>query len=203
MTINYEYIGWYQDLNSDKVWVCIKLSSGKYLTVWGRRGKRLQHKIIECSSVDAHRLVMTKARKGYRRFDKTELDQVYPEFEQDLEQTTAWSMLMAWESTPKSLYPGSIRTQTTMLHENGVPGPLVPATVERLDCGMPDESGHIWWTQPIFPITSTRHRSIFVILLTPPCSNWYGQKNFGKPKAEIRQIMVDPNLLVCYNIGIL
>ena len=95
MTINYEYIGWYQDLNSDKVWVCIKLSPSKYLTVWGRRGKRLQHKIIECSSVDAHRLVMTKARKGYRRFDKTELDQVYPEFEQDLERTTAWSMLQA------------------------------------------------------------------------------------------------------------
>ena len=95
MTINYEYIGWYQDLNSDKVWVCIKLSSSKYLTVWGRRGKRLQHKIIECSSVDAHRLVMIKARKGYRRFDKTELDQVYPEFEQDLERTAAWSMLMA------------------------------------------------------------------------------------------------------------
>jgi hypothetical protein len=37
----------------------------------------------------------------------------------------------------------------------------------------------------------------------PPCSNWYGQKNFGKPNAEIEQIMVDQNVLVCYNIGIL
>ena len=36
-----------------------------------------------------------------------------------------------------------------------------------------------------------------------PCSNWYGQKNFGKPNAEIEQIMVDQKLLVCYNIGIL
>jgi hypothetical protein len=92
-----------------------------------------------------------------------------------------------------------------MLHENGVPGPLAPATVERLDCGMPDESGDIPsdMTQPIFPITSTRHRSILKILLMPLCSRWYGQKNFGKPKAEIEQIMVDQNVLVCYNIGIL
>ena len=37
----------------------------------------------------------------------------------------------------------------------------------------------------------------------PLCSNWYGQKNFGKPKAEIEQIKVDQKLLVCYNIGIL
>ena len=103
MTINYEYIGWYQDLTSDKVWVCINLNNsdrhyshpGKYLTVWGRRGKRLQSKIIECTARDAHQLVMTKARKGYQRFVKTELDQVYPEFEQDLEKTAAWSMLMA------------------------------------------------------------------------------------------------------------
>jgi len=101
MTIKYEFIGWCSEDNSDKVWACIQLNGdrwhGKFLTVWGRRGKRLQSKIIECSAVDAHRLVMTKARKGYRRFDKTELDQVYPEFEQDLERTAAWSMLMAKE----------------------------------------------------------------------------------------------------------
>ena len=97
MTINYKYIGWCSVDNSDKVWVCIKLSSGKYLTVWGRRGKKLQSKIIECSSTDALRLIMTKARKDYLRFEKTELDQVYPEFEQDLERTAAWSMLMAKE----------------------------------------------------------------------------------------------------------
>ena len=201
MTINYEYIGWYQDLNSDKVWVCIKLSSSKYLTVWGRRGKRLQHKIIECSSVDAHRLVMTKARKGYRRFDKTELDQVYPEFEQDLERTAAWSMLMAWEPILKSLYLSSTRMQNTMLHENGVPGPLVPATAERqrvlLVLGMLSDIGQLGL------IIGRNPGSIFVILLTPPCSLWSGQKNFGKPNAEIRQIMVDPNLPVCYNIGML
>lgn len=98
MNINYEYIGWYQDLDSDKVWVCIRLSdpshTGKYLTVWGRRGKKLQSKIIECSAPDAHRLVMTKAQKGYKRVDKTELDQVYPEFQQDLEKTASWSMLL-------------------------------------------------------------------------------------------------------------
>ena len=84
-----------------------------------------------------------------------------------------------------------------MLHENGVLGPLVPALAIKqgvlIGRGTPDDSG-----QP-----TGSPRSIFVILPMPLCSNWYGQKNFGKPKAEIEQIMVDQKLLVCYNIGIL
>jgi len=94
-----------------------------------------------------------------------------------------------------------------MLHENGAPEPLVPATAEKqrvlLALGMPNESGHICWPHLVFPITYRSPRSIFVILPTPLCSNWYGQKNFGKPNVEIEQIMVDQNVLVCYNIGIL
>jgi len=85
-----------------------------------------------------------------------------------------------------------------MLHENGAPTPLVSVTAGQLRIqavlGMPSDSGHMVARSP---------RSIFVILPTLPCSNWYGQKNFGKPKAEIEQKQVDQKLLVCYNIGIL
>ena len=91
--------------------------------------------------------------------------------------------------------------QNTMLHENGVPGPLVPATAERqrvlLVLGMLSDIGQLGL------IITRNPGSIFVILLMPQCSLWYGQKNFGKPNTEIRQIMVDPNLPVCYNIGML
>ena len=81
-----------------------------------------------------------------------------------------------------------------MLHENGAPGPLVSVTAGRLRIqavlGMPSDSGHMVARSP---------RSILKILPMPPCSNWYGQKNFGKPKTEIEQKLVDQNVLVCYN----
>jgi hypothetical protein len=76
-----------------------------------------------------------------------------------------------------------------MLHENGVPEPLVPATVDQqkvlLVLGMPTDSGQATGTHTVFSITSKNPRSIFVILPTLPCSLWYGQKNFGKPNTEI------------------
>jgi hypothetical protein len=85
-----------------------------------------------------------------------------------------------------------------MLHENGAPTPLVSVTARQLRIqavlGMPSDSGYMVAKSP---------RSIFVILPMPQCSLWYGQKNFGKPNVEIEQIMVDQNVLVCYNIGIL
>jgi hypothetical protein len=97
--------------------------------------------------------------------------------------------------------------QNTMLHENGVPRPLVPASAIKpgvpIGRGMPDDSGQATRTHTVFIITSKCPLSILKILPMPPCSNWYGQKNFGKPNAEIEQIMVDQKLLVCYNIGIL
>jgi hypothetical protein len=53
-----------------------------------------------------------------------------------------------------------------MLHENGVSGPLVPATVGQLRIqavlGMPSDSGYMVAKSP---------RSIFVILPMPQCSN--------------------------------
>ena len=93
--------------------------------------------------------------------------------------------------------------QNTMLHENGVPGPWVPATVDQqkvlLVLGMLTDSGQLDRRLLI-----TRNpRSIFVILLMPPCSLWHGQKNFGKPNTEIEQKQVDLNPLVCYTLGML
>jgi hypothetical protein len=88
-----------------------------------------------------------------------------------------------------------------MLHENGVPGPLVPATVDQqkvlLVLGMLTDIGQLGL------IITKNPGFIFVILPMPPCFNWYGQKNFGKPNAEVEQKLVDQNVLVCYNIGIL
>jgi hypothetical protein len=102
--MKYEFIGWCRDeeKNQDKVWIVIDLSEGginwvvnrPYATVWGRRGKTLQHKIVHTSAYDMHRLIDKKADKGYKRVNKTDLDNVYPEFEQDLEQTAVWALLM-------------------------------------------------------------------------------------------------------------
>ena len=99
MNINYRYIGWCNEDNSDKVWICIQLSGGhwygKYLTVWGRRGKQLQSKIIDVSDRDIGNLIRSKNSKGYRKIPQDKLNEVYPEFEQDLEKTAFWATLMA------------------------------------------------------------------------------------------------------------
>jgi predicted DNA-binding WGR domain protein len=99
MKVNYKYIGWYSEDNSDKVWACIQLPGGewykKFLTVWGRRGKKLQSKLIETSVSEMEKLIRSKNSKGYREIPQDRLTEVYPEFEQDLEKTAAWSMLMA------------------------------------------------------------------------------------------------------------
>lgn len=102
--MKYEFIGWCRDevKNQDKVWIVIDLSEGNinwahdrpYATVWGRRGKTLQHKIVHASAYDMSRLVDKKMDKGYKKVLKFELDTVYPEFEQDLEQTAVWALLM-------------------------------------------------------------------------------------------------------------
>lgn len=101
--MEYKFIGWCRDeeKNQDKVWIVIDLSAGDvnwahdrpYATVWGRRGKRLQHKIVHCSGYDIDRLVDKKRDKGYKKVFKQDLDGVYPEFEQDLEQTAVWALL--------------------------------------------------------------------------------------------------------------
>lgn len=100
MKVDYRYIGWCSENNSDKVWVCIQLSPAfgwhtKYLTVWGRRGKKLQSKIVESTNYEIGNLIRSKDAKGYREIPEDKLHEVYPEFQQDLEKTAFWATLMA------------------------------------------------------------------------------------------------------------
>lgn len=112
--MRYAHIGWCQEGTHDKVWgvICleetvrttfdprygyIKSIPGKYVIFWGRRGKKLQTKL---AANDRHWLdhyvadmFSKKLNKGYREIDKSKLDTVYPEFEQDLEKTAIWAML--------------------------------------------------------------------------------------------------------------
>lgn len=89
---NFIFIGWYQDYweNSDKVWGAIRLGGGKAVTVWGKRGKKLQTKIVnDDSSLDS--LIRAKIKKGYISVDQAHLTRVYPDFQKDLEKTAFWS----------------------------------------------------------------------------------------------------------------
>ena len=97
--MEYTFIGWCRDPeeNHDKVWGIIKLNgddwNGNYVSFWGRRGKKLQTKLHKEEVLwGMERLIEKKENKGYKRIARTELDTVYPEFQEDLEKTAVWSM---------------------------------------------------------------------------------------------------------------
>ena len=104
--MKYVHIGWCHEDNHDKVWGIILIAenvplsdawhfpTNKYVTFWGRRGKKLQTKIhTALDTYSAHKLCDKKMEKGYKHVQRRDLDQVYPEFEQDLEKTAVWAML--------------------------------------------------------------------------------------------------------------
>ena len=101
--MKFKYIGWCKDekTNTDKVWGAIELQAptssysgdGKYVTFWGRRGAKLQTKIVQGSLWDVHYLFLKKINKGYKEIQEHELDEVYPEFKSDLEKTAFWATL--------------------------------------------------------------------------------------------------------------
>lgn len=103
MDLKFEFIGWCHEDNHDKVWAALLLTPDdrkmhswdtvKYVTIWGARGKKLQHKVGEGRHHDLTKLVDTKVSKGYERVSRHKLDQVYPEFENDLQSTAVWAML--------------------------------------------------------------------------------------------------------------
>lgn len=98
MDINYKWIGWCKEDNHDKVWGVIDLGgdgrwSRKYVTFWGRRGKKLSTKISTTAEFEVEKLVRTKENKGYNQVNRAHLDDVYPEFQSDLEQTAVWALL--------------------------------------------------------------------------------------------------------------
>jgi hypothetical protein len=91
--MKYTFIGWCKEDTHDKVWGAIELGTTRYVTFWGRRGKKLQTKSIIVSPYHLKKMINQKTAKGYISVDKDNLDKVYPEFEKDLEQTAMWSML--------------------------------------------------------------------------------------------------------------
>lgn len=114
MAVKYHFIGWCKQDNHDKVWGVIQLTDktnpngyywsekwteNDFVTVWGRRGKKLQTKIYKNSNLyEMQELARKKQYKSkpeecYTEVDKTKLDEVYPEFEQDLKETAFWSSL--------------------------------------------------------------------------------------------------------------
>ncbi len=84
----------------DKVWGAICLShsgtsygNNKYVTFWGRRGAKLQTKIVEGNNWTINLMFIKKQDKGYQSVELEELNTVYPEFQQDLEKTAFWAAL--------------------------------------------------------------------------------------------------------------
>ena len=117
--MKYLFIGWCKEGTHDKVWVCMDISGRSTdngyektcLTVWGRRGKALQYKIItdilpafyysdercitEASWTTTSKKIQEKIKKGYQSIDYTKLNEVYPEFETDLDMLAVLATLSA------------------------------------------------------------------------------------------------------------
>ena len=96
--MKYEFIGWCKQDNHDKVWGAIKLRPVTQFEMdvvifWGRRGKKLQTKIIRTSMWSLETMINSKIDKGYTPINHSKLDEVYPEFEKDLSKTAMWAML--------------------------------------------------------------------------------------------------------------
>ncbi len=100
MSIDYKFIGWYRDEaeNSDKVWGVIRLTKDQrwgennYVSFWGRRGKKLQTKMLKEYDWTVEDMISKKESKGYRNINYQDLNGVYPEFQNDLEKTAFWAM---------------------------------------------------------------------------------------------------------------
>jgi predicted DNA-binding WGR domain protein len=87
------FIGWCNDPvdNHDKVWgIALKSDHsfyGKqndYATFWGRRGKKLQKKVVTMWPKDVSRLIGTKRNKGYIQVPEDQVNDVYNRFAKDL-----------------------------------------------------------------------------------------------------------------------
>ena len=89
--MRYLHIGWCREDKHDKVWGIIQLQDNDCVTFWGRRGAKLQTKLVKARPWDADELFRKKANKGYKEIEEWQLDEVYPEFKSDLEKTAFWA----------------------------------------------------------------------------------------------------------------
>lgn len=104
--MNKKQILWCKEDKHDKVWGTIRIAENvrnevawppfiihKYITIWGRRGAKLQTKLWEGCEDDIERMTRKKSKKGYKEIDQNFLNEVYPEFQTDLEKTEMWALL--------------------------------------------------------------------------------------------------------------
>ena len=101
--MRYVHIGWCKEGIHDKVWGIIELATdvqvspewpfktNKYVTFWGRRGAKLQTKMIDSKAWEMDEMFRKKTKKGYKEIEEWQLNDVYPEFKQDLEKTAFWA----------------------------------------------------------------------------------------------------------------
>lgn len=92
------FVGWMKDGKSDKVWICYYLgptadgNEYKYVSLYGRRGKALRISRFQepawwhspCPRDVASTKINSKVNKGYKEIPKDKLNEVYPEFEEDI-----------------------------------------------------------------------------------------------------------------------
>lgn len=106
--LNYEFVGWFNDGKSDKVWGLVELlpptsvarikTKGVYLVFWGRRGRKYQTQFVRSYSRYHHNSlthlrIHEKLIKGYKEVGKEMLSSIYPDFEKDLSSTAFWTMM--------------------------------------------------------------------------------------------------------------
>lgn len=72
-----QFLGWCREGKSDKVWGIVKKDEGLYVTFWGRRGAKLQKKLIEMHMWDADKLIRSKVNKGYLKVEKDDMEMVH------------------------------------------------------------------------------------------------------------------------------
>lgn len=99
--LNYVFIGFMKDTSHDKIWGIIELvppgpryyDKGSYISFWGRRGSKYQTKVLTGTYRDMYDAFNKKLDKGYLEANRSHLDQIYPNFEKDLETTAFWTVL--------------------------------------------------------------------------------------------------------------
>lgn len=85
-----KYIGWNTKGTSDKVWGIALFGRGNFLntklyaTFWGRRGKKLQKKLVDINPGQLYSLILSKQKKGYIEVRADDVNEVYDRFSKDI-----------------------------------------------------------------------------------------------------------------------
>ena len=85
-----KFIGWCHQGIHDKLWGIALYGRGKYLhtdlyaSFWGRRGKKLQKKLVDLTPSQLYHLISSKQNKGYIEVAKNDVNEVYDNFSKDI-----------------------------------------------------------------------------------------------------------------------